>query len=58
MYNRMGFAERKSAILSERLKMGWATPENKSDAYSEFCYNDDPCSPNHIMKIRGKTDGI
>lgn len=31
---------------------------NDTDAYSEFCYNGDPNSPNHIRKIRGKTDGI
>jgi hypothetical protein len=29
-----------------------------TDDYSEFCYNDDPNSPNHIMYIRDKEDPI
>ena len=36
MYNRISFAGIKPAILSERLKMGWATPENKSDGGSNI----------------------
>ena len=36
IYNRISFAGIKPAILSERLKMGWATPENKSDGGSNI----------------------
>lgn len=29
-----------------------------TDAYSEFCYNDDPNSPNHIMDVRDAADNL
>jgi hypothetical protein len=36
IYNRISFAGIKPAVSWKRLKMGWATPENKSDGGSDI----------------------